>query len=86
MLDLSMHLYRRNYGLFWYAYIDYKTIVYLFHDDFSRSRLTMDTRQFVSEQDSIKYILVLSQGSLILFSEKICLTLIKCEKTDIYIY
>ena len=69
MLDLSMQLYRReNYGLFWYAYIDYKTIVYLFHDDFSRSRLTMDTRQFVSEQDSIKYILVLSQGSLILFS------------------
>ena len=70
MLDLSMHLYLldSNYGLFWYAYIDYKTIVYLFHDDFSRSRLTMDTRQFVSEQDSIKYILVLSQGSLILFS------------------
>ena len=34
---------------------------------FSR-RLTMDTRQFVPEQDSIKYILVLSQGSSILFS------------------
>ena len=56
-----------NYGLFWYTYIDYKTIVHLFHGYFSR-RLIMDTRQFVPEQDSIKYILVLSQGSLILFS------------------
>ena len=69
-----MQLYRRdldildpNYGLFWYTYIDYKTIVHLFHGYFSR-RLIMDTRQFVPEQDSIKYILVLSQGSLILFS------------------